>query len=140
MTNLHSMAATGNTLRKQERLKSRKVIQELFRSGRQFSHFPFRVTCQFASSQDPLQVGVAVSSRQFKKAVHRNRIKRLIREAWRLNKSELKTELSGRGIGMQLFIIYTGNELPEFQHIQAKLLTLIQRLIKMTHEMDQPPA
>src|SRR6516165_6102438 len=95
---------TRLTLGKNERLKKRKVIEEVFNSGESFSIYPLRVL--YLISRDStidndtpgsgervpepiLQFGVAVSKKNFKKAVDRNRIKRLIREAYRLQKPEL---------------------------------------------------
>lgn len=85
-------------LGKQARLKSRKAIDQLFKDGKSFTVFPFRVIYQFTKlpvSPDAfqLQAGFSVSKRHFKKAVDRNRIKRLMREAYRLQKNELETNI-----------------------------------------------
>ena len=72
-------------LGKSERLKSRKQIEELFLSGNNFSQFPIRVSYQFEASEKPtFQIGVSASKKYFKKAVDRNRIKRLLRETYRI--------------------------------------------------------
>src|SRR6478609_2995237 len=93
------------TLGRNERLKKRKVIEEIFKSGEAFSVYPFRVYYLIRHDSDIddgapdwnerinepiLQFGVAVSKKNFKKAVDRNRIKRLIREAYRLQQVELR--------------------------------------------------
>ena len=85
-------------LGKQARLKSRKVIDCLFKDGKSFTVFPFRVIYQFTKlpvtpDAFQLQAGFSVSKRHFKKAVDRNRIKRLMREAYRLQKNELETNI-----------------------------------------------
>ena len=78
------------TLNKDDRLKSRKAIEYLFKEGKSFSIFPLRVLYTInAASEKPtnnLRAGFSVSTRNFKKAVDRNRIKRLLREAYRLQK------------------------------------------------------
>ncbi|HNP53650.1 MAG TPA: ribonuclease P protein component [Ferruginibacter sp.] len=117
-----------------ERLKSRKQIGQLFAAGQQFSHFPFRVYYLPANEQQHLQVGVGVSNRLFKRAVDRNRIKRLMREAWRLNKQVLDEQLMANGKRLSVFILYTGKELPVFQETEQKLKGIIERLIKRTNE------
>lgn len=83
------MLPSGNTFPKHERLCSRKAIEALFAGGnRAFSAFPLRVVYRHASE---LQILVSVSKRHFKHAVDRNRAKRQIREAWRLNRDILRT-------------------------------------------------
>ena len=62
----------------------------------------------------PLQAGFAAGSRNFKTAVDRNRIKRLIKEAWRLQKNELKEQLKKQNRKLNVFFIYTGKELPAY--------------------------
>jgi ribonuclease P protein component len=77
-----------------------------------------------------LQFGVSVSKKYFKKAVHRNRIKRLIREAYRIQKLPLQQLLKDRAKPLQLFIIYTGKELPDYNLIYTKVAEALKRLQK----------
>lgn len=77
-----------------------------------------------------LQAGVSVSKKYFKRAVDRNRIKRLMREGYRLQKQGLILALQLKGVMLHLFIIYTGKELPAFEEVKAKLKTVLQRLEK----------
>jgi len=127
---------TRHTLGKTERLKSRKAIEQLFREGKSFSHFPFRVYFQKSTpaTNENLQWGVGVSSRNFKRAVDRNRIKRLLRESWRLQKHTLNDFLKGQPYGLQVFFIFTGKEIPEFEEMQEKTAKVIERFKKMLHE------
>ena len=123
------------TFKKEEKLKSRKTIEQLFRDGKSFSNFPFRMLWKVtATSITPLQTGFAVSSKHFKRAVDRNRIKRLMREAYRLQKHDLQNVLKQQQKQLAVFIIYVGNELPEYDIIFEKTTKVLNRLIKISNE------
>lgn len=78
-----------------------------------------------------LQFGAGVSKRHFKRAVDRNRIKRLLREAYRTQKLPLQTHLEKSGKGyLKLFILYTGKELPPYPLIREKVGAVLGRLEK----------
>lgn len=120
---------------KNEKLKSRKQIEQLFKEGKSFSSFPFRVVYVFAGNETAiLQAGFSVSARYFKKAVDRNRVKRLMREAYRLQKNALHNSVTASAKKLNVFFIYTGNELPEYELIFEKMGTSIKRLQKITNE------
>jgi ribonuclease P protein component len=121
---------------KQEKLKSRKLIQQLFAEGKAISAQPLRLIYTRAGMvmDQPVKVGVSASSRIFKKAVDRNRIKRLMREAYRLNKTSLVQHMNITGQQFAVFIIYTDKVLPEFSIINQKMQVILNKLIKATSE------
>jgi ribonuclease P protein component len=126
------------TLGKKDKLKSRKAIEQLFKEGKSFSVFPFRVLYLEApassTSKNNLQTAFSVSKKHFKKAVDRNRIKRLMREAWRLQKNILSDKINTSNKTLAVFIIYTGNELPEYELIFEKITAVIKRVVKIINE------
>ena len=122
--------------RKEDKLKSRKTIDALFSKGNSFSNFPFKVIWLPQNKEAVLQMAVGVSSRNFKKATDRNRIKRLMREAYRLQKSTLQFHLQENEKQLSVFILYVGTSLPEYELVFEKIGTVINRLIKFTGETN----
>jgi ribonuclease P protein component len=127
------------TLGKHERLKSRKLIEQLFSEGQRFAVFPFRVFYLFTKHEannvkNKLQCGAGVSSKNFKKAVDRNRIKRLTREAYRLQKEELAASINNSKQELILFFIYTGKELPAFTIVKEKVAIILNKLKTIVDE------
>jgi ribonuclease P protein component len=123
------------TLGKQQRLKSRKLIDQLFKEGNFFSVFPLRVVWQrHQNNNATLQVGFTVSKKHFKKAVHRNRIKRLMKEAWRLQKNNLQAETLSRNQQLSVFLMYVGKEIPDYLLVTEKLAIILKRFQKIVHE------
>lgn len=112
----------------------------MFRGGKSFSHYPLRVYWALNPSpaedgggerESVLQFGAGVSKRNFKHAVDRNRIKRLLREAYRTQKLPLQALLTESGKGyLKLFILYTGKELPDYQLVREKVAGVLERLEK----------
>ena len=125
------------TLGKKERLKSRKAIDQLFSNGQRMSVFPYRIFYLFEkreATEAALQCGVGVSARNFKKAVDRNRIKRLTREGYRLQKAALDTKMKAQSRKLSFFLIYTGKELPAFLLVKETLALVLQKMIKIADE------
>lgn len=114
-----------HTFPKTERLCSRKAIEALFAGGnRSFSAFPLRVVYR-AVPDAATQMMVSVSKRHFKHAVDRNRTKRQIREAWRLNRDIL---LQGGDPGLHIAFIWLADELQPSDLIHRKMKNLLHRV------------
>ena len=140
---------TNNTYSKQEKLKSRKALEQLFAKGKSFSVFPIKV---FYTVSDQLvgdlidnpeikinetglvQAGVGVSSRIFKKAHDRNKVKRLLREVYRTQKQPLYTSVASNQQQLNVFFLYIGKELPVFADLQVAMEKTLEKLIRKISE------
>lgn len=129
-----------NTLQSIERLKLRKQIETLFQTGEAFSVFPLRVVyCLNAiagAEISPVRVGFSIPKKRIKRAVGRNRVKRLLREAWRLQKHPLYQSMP-EGQQLHCFLIFTGNEKLTFEESMAAVKKLIDKLIHKLHKAGQ---
>jgi len=122
-----------NTLGKQERLKSKKLIEKLYAEGDSVKTFPLRMMyVQTAhTSEFPCQVGVSVAKRNYKLAADRNRLKRLMRETYRLQKQIVYNNLDKPYVFM---ISYIGSEEIKYEDLylkMEKLLTLFIDKVKV---------
>ncbi len=124
-----------NNFPKDERLTSRKIILELLKKGKVFNTFPFYVKYSFSEKKSSdIQVLINVSKKRFKHAVDRNRIKRLIREAYRQNSSELHNLLSTSELEAKLLINYVSSDFPDYATINASMQKLLTGLC---HKIEQ---
>tara|TARA_Y100000815_G_scaffold275676_1_gene315915 strand:- start:42669 stop:43142 length:474 start_codon:yes stop_codon:yes gene_type:complete len=129
----NSTTLTTQGFSKKERLKRQKLIEDLFATGKKVKAYPMLLI--FAQAQLPqddvsIQAGVSVSKRNHKLAVTRNRIKRLIREAYRKNKAGFQTN----GATFAFMFIYTGREVMPLPEMEKAM----QKLVKRFNEELQP--
>jgi len=121
---------------KNEKLKSRKLLQEIFSKGKTFTIHPVKVF--YLQPDEPLdfavKVGVGASGRFFKKAVDRNRIKRLLREAYRTEKPVLHEYLKTYNKQVIIFLLYIDKILPGYITLKTKMPLILERLIKQLNE------
>lgn len=126
---MKSKSSTTFSLSRQEILRSRKAIESLFKTGRSVKAYPILLVWQDSTHTEiALEAAFSVSKKRFKRAVDRNRIKRLMREAYRLNKHVLKEQISSRQSGLQIMFIYTGKDIPSFTEVEKKIIESMQRL------------
>ncbi|UOY09298.1 ribonuclease P protein component [Muricauda sp. SCSIO 64092] len=123
------VANTPLTFPKKERLKSKKLLEQLFLKGSAISAFPLKLLyLKTPLPKDvPFQVTLVAPKRNFKSAVKRNRIKRLLKEAYRLNKPAFFNNTKGQ---YALVILYLGKEMPSFSQIESGTKTLLTKLLK----------
>jgi len=124
-----------------ERLKLRKQIETLFQTGEAFSVFPLRIVFSLvpaaAGSDAPVRAGFSVPKKRIRKAVGRNRVRRLLKEAWRLQKHALYLAVPA-GCQLHCFVIYTGAPDLSFAEAQAAVLKLQQKLIPKLQSSTPP--
>jgi len=110
---------------KAEKLKSRKTIELLFAEGKSLSKYPIKIFFLPIENSENTQAGFAVPKRNFKSAVDRNRIKRQMREAYRLQKHLLKNETS---LKFAIFFLYIGKEKLHYSKIETALKVVLQKI------------
>lgn len=120
------------SLGKEERLKSKKLIGNLYEEGKSIKVFPLRMVYLQTehTSTYPAQVGVSVPKRNFKRAVDRNRIKRLLRECYRKEKSLVYHEISKPYVFM---ISYLAKEEWSYGDLEVKMIKLLNTFVKEVH-------
>ncbi|MEO6167375.1 MAG: ribonuclease P protein component [Chitinophagales bacterium] len=120
------------TFKKEERLSSKKIIDELFMKGSSFYLYPFKVQYlpEVYNAVNPVQILVAVPSKSFPHAVDRNRIKRLIRETYRLNKNDLYDAFKHQQKKLLIALIYTAKKIEPFDLVNEKMISILNRLSK----------
>ena len=119
-------------LPKEQRLHKQKDIEKLFGKGRGFNFYPFRVVVYVHDSENDKQslarLLVSVSKKRFHHAVKRNKVKRLVREAWRKNKSELIAKCEKYKITFDVALVYTATVILSYEEIEKKIKQLSLRL------------
>jgi ribonuclease P protein component len=125
-----------HTLGKEERLKSKKLIERLYQEGNSVKTFPLRM--MFLQTEHtsgfPAQVGVSVAKRNFKLAVDRNRLKRLMRESYRLQKEIVYNNLDKPYVFM---ISYLGKEEWKYDELFLKMEKLLKMFVDETKKIKE---
>lgn len=120
---------TRFTLKKEERLCSKKQFDKLFAEGNTFLVYPLKVVfteTEFDGSY-PAKAAFAVSKKLFKRAVKRNLIKRRMREAYRLNKPVFYSQVKQKKAAV--IFIYIGKEIIEYQRIEKSMKTALAKIV-----------
>lgn len=120
------------TFPKSDRLSGIKSIETLFQQGVNGFVHPFKtvIYVHHEPVNSHLRLLISVPKRNFKKAVHRNRVKRLIREAWRRNKAEYQKTLTTNNICVDVALIFTARTIPDYKELEPKIILILQRLSK----------
>ncbi len=119
-----------------QKLKSRKVLEAVFAKKQSVNSFPVKLFYLTVEEADfPLKAGVGVSARNFKKAVDRNKVKRLLREAYRLNKTDLLNFVQTNNKKLALFILFVDKILPDYKTIETAVKAALKKLQKQVENI-----
>ncbi|MDP4685192.1 MAG: ribonuclease P protein component [Crocinitomicaceae bacterium] len=118
-------------LNKKYKLCSHTIIKAIFEEGKTIKQYPLRsiaLAIEPDSTKAAFQLVISVPKRNFKKAHDRNRIRRQLKEAFRLNKGILEEKLIEQKQQIALFLVYTERTQLEYKVLESKMKKLIQQI------------
>lgn len=121
------------TFKKEERLCSRRLIDQLYAEGHRLMAFPYSVQWMalptpHALHSTPCQVMIVAPKRKFHHAVDRNHVRRLTRECYRLRKPAFYKFLSEQDISIVFSMVYIHNEIMTYEQLGHKMDKLFEAL------------
>ena len=127
---------------KYERICKDNDIQALFGKGLGVSVYPYRVIFNFRHDVHPITVRllVSVSKKRFHHAFKRNRVKRLIREAWRRNKAPLYEICQRDNISLDVALVYTATVIHSYEEMLAKTKKAVNEIAKNYEKHRKTPS
>jgi len=119
---------------KEEKLKSEKQIKAIFEKGSSITASPIKlVYLGSAKASAKIQVAVTVPKKNFRSAVNRNRIKRLLRESYRLHKHIIFNKIEG---SYAFMFLYLGKEIPSYSEIEGSMIKILEKFLKRVNDEE----
>ena len=115
--------AMSTYAKKYQSLKSKKAIAEVLSKGQKLKDGSLLMFC-LPSEENGIKVAFSVKKKDHKKAVSRNKIKRMMREAFRLNQTLILEQ------NVEIFIMHLGSDIEDFHYFNQKIKQLLERLVK----------
>jgi ribonuclease P protein component len=122
------------TFSKEERLTGKSNIDQLFNRGKSFNLFPFRVFYTIVEKTDEpaARLLIAIPKKKVHHAVDRNRLRRLVREAYRLNRTAFIASLEMKSVHLHIALIYTGESYDlAYKEVELKIIACLAKLEKI---------
>lgn len=134
------MEQKDKTFGRRSRVSGRERVGHLFAEGRGFMAFPFRVSYLLCEREEQgVALLVSIPKRRLRRAVDRNRMKRLAREAYRLNKGDFDTSLLPEGYGLDIALVYVKDALGDYTEVEKgvrKALRLLNGRVEDTNKIE----
>ena len=118
------------TLTKKERITGKNKIDNLFTNGKSFLKYPLKIVyieCE-SDSEYPASILISVPKKRLKLAFKRNKIKRLIREAYRLNKNTIVNDLLCSEKQINIAFVYVKDDLTNYETIERSMRKVLNEL------------
>jgi ribonuclease P protein component len=118
------------TLHKSEIISSKILIDNIHEKGYSLKLYPF--FCKFLelqTNENTIQFIFVVGKKRFKKSVDRNKIKRLFKEAYRLNKHTFINKLNEKNKNIGVFFSFIDNKIPTFNKMNAFVINSFEKII-----------
>jgi ribonuclease P protein component len=132
----------SQSLGREERLRSRKWMERLRHQGIAVKTpsliLVYMPVEQGVFSTSQTSVMFSVSKRLYKRAVDRNRIKRLLRESFRRQKEIIQPVVINKQVHCMMQFIFTGKQLPEYTYVYSRVSDLLKRMLKQLAANAEP--
>jgi len=127
------------TFRKEEKLCSKTAIEKLFLTGKVFYINPIKVLIASSPSREKpvVRVLISVPKKYLRHATDRNRMKRLLREAYRRSKQQLIQQVNLSQRELSIALIYTGKQLLSYEAIETSIINILEKILQQESKFDE---